>query len=180
MEYRIEHDSMGEVKVPSDRLWGAQTQRSHENFRIGEGIETMPSEIIRAFGILKKAAALANHTLVPERMTDEKLDAVCAACDEVIGGRLADFCILTSDNPRSEDPMAILEAIEEGIKTTGKPYKVIENRTEAIRYALNMAEDGDVIVLAGKGHETYQEIKGVKYPFDEKQVVADLLREMEG
>ncbi len=90
MEYRIEHDSMGEVKVPSDRLWGAQTQRSHENFRIGEGIETMPSEIIRAFGILKKAAALANHTLVPERMTDEKLDAVCAACDEVIGGRLAE------------------------------------------------------------------------------------------
>ena len=96
-----------------------------------------------------------------------------------IGGRLADFCILTSDNPRSEDPMAILEAIEEGIRPTGKPYKVIENRTEAIRYALQMAEDGDVIVLAGKGHETYQEIKGVKYPFDEKQVVADLLREME-
>ena len=97
-----------------------------------------------------------------------------------IGGRLADFCVLTSDNPRSEDPMAILEAIEEGIKPTGKPYKVIENRTEAIRYALRMAEDGDVIVLAGKGHETYQEIKGIKYPFDEKVVVAELLHEMEG
>ena len=96
-----------------------------------------------------------------------------------IGGRLADFCVLTSDNPRSEDPMAILEAIEEGIRPTGKPYAVIENRTEAIRYALNMAEEGDVIVLAGKGHETYQEIKGVKHPFDEKKVVADLLREME-
>ena len=75
--------------------------------------------------------------------------------------------------------MAILEAIEEGIRPTGKPYAVIENRTEAIRYALNMAEEGDVIVLAGKGHETYQEIKGVKHPFDEKKVVADLLREME-
>ena len=96
-----------------------------------------------------------------------------------IGGRLADFCVLTSDNPRSEDPMAILEAIEEGIRPTGKPYVVIENRTEAIRYAMNMAEEGDVIVLAGKGHETYQEIKGVKHPFDEKKVVADLLREME-
>lgn len=96
-----------------------------------------------------------------------------------IGGRLADFCVLTSDNPRSEDPMAILEAIEEGIRPTGKPYKVIENRTEAIRFALGMAEAGDVIVLAGKGHETYQEIRGVKYPFDEKQVVADLLRELE-
>ena len=89
MEYRIEHDSMGEVKVPADRLWGAQTQRSHENFRIGEGIETMPDEIIRAFGILKKAAALANHSLKPERMTDEKLDAISAACDEVISGQLA-------------------------------------------------------------------------------------------
>ena len=88
MEYRIEHDSMGEVKVPADRLWGAQTQRSHENFRIGEGIETMPDEIIRAFGILKKAAALANHSLKPERMTDEKLDAISAACDEVISGQL--------------------------------------------------------------------------------------------
>ena len=76
--------------------------------------------------------------------------------------------------------MAILEAIEEGIKPTGKPYKVIESRTEAIRFALNMAQDGDVIVLAGKGHETYQEIKGVKYPFDEKQVVAELLRETDG
>ena len=59
MEYRIEHDSMGEVKVPADRYWGAQTERSHENFPIGAGIETMPSEIIRAFGILKEAAARA-------------------------------------------------------------------------------------------------------------------------
>ena len=58
MEYRIEHDSMGEVKVPADKLWGAQTQRSLENFRIGSGIETMPSEIIHAFGVLKKAAAI--------------------------------------------------------------------------------------------------------------------------
>ena len=78
MEYRIEHDSMGEVKVPADRLWGAQTERSHENFPIGVGIETMPAEIIHAFGILKKAAAQANHALVPERMTDEKLEVIVA------------------------------------------------------------------------------------------------------
>ncbi|MBO7348362.1 MAG: class II fumarate hydratase, partial [Spirochaetales bacterium] len=84
MDYRIEHDSMGTVKVPSDKLWGAQTQRSHQNFEIGVGIETMPSEIIRAFGILKKAAARANRTLVPERMTQEKLSAISQACDEVI------------------------------------------------------------------------------------------------
>ena len=88
MEYRTEHDSMGEVKVPADRLWGAQTQRSHENFEIGVGIETMPSEIIHAFGVLKKAAAITNNRLRPERMTDEKLEAIKAACDEVIEGKL--------------------------------------------------------------------------------------------
>ena len=90
MEYRIEHDSMGEVQVPADRYWGAQTQRSYMNFPIGVGIETMPAEMIRAFGILKKAAAIVNHQLVPQRMTEEKLEAISAACDEVIDGRLAD------------------------------------------------------------------------------------------
>ena len=88
MEYRIEHDSMGEVKVPADKLWAAQTQRSHENFEIGVGIETMPKEIIHAFGILKKAAAMANNALKPEKMTDEKLGAIKSACDEVIAGTL--------------------------------------------------------------------------------------------
>jgi len=95
-----------------------------------------------------------------------------------IGGRLADHCILTSDNPRTENPMVILAAIENGIKPTGKSYEVIENRREAIRKALRMAEDGDIIVLAGKGHETYQEIMGVKRPFDEKVIVSELLREI--
>ena len=90
MEYRIEHDSMGEVKVPSDRLWGAQTQRSRENFNIGVGIETMPQEIIHAFGILKKAAAMANRELKPEKMTSEKLAAISSACDEVVAGRLSE------------------------------------------------------------------------------------------
>ena len=90
MEYRIEHDSMGEVKVPADKYWGAQTERSHENFPIGVGLETMPREITHAFGILKKAAAMANHQLRPEKMTAEKLSAISTACDEVISGRLND------------------------------------------------------------------------------------------
>ncbi len=90
MDYRIEHDSMGEVKVPADKLWGAQTQRSHENFEIGVGIETMPAEIVHAFGILKKAAAQANAVLKPEKMTPAKLKAIEAACDEVIAGTLND------------------------------------------------------------------------------------------
>lgn len=90
MDYRIEHDSMGEVRVPADKYWAAQTERSHENFLIGMGIETMPREITHAFGILKKAAAIANHSVKPEKMTDEKLSAISQACDEVISGSLND------------------------------------------------------------------------------------------
>ncbi len=90
MKYRIEHDSMGEVKVPADKLWAAQTQRSHENFEIGVGIETMPAEIIHAFGVLKKAAAITNNILRPEKMTNEKLQAIKAACDEIMAGKLND------------------------------------------------------------------------------------------
>ena len=90
MEYKIEHDSMGEVKVPADKYWGAQTERSHENFEIGIGLETMPREITKAFGYLKKAAAIANNSLKPEKMTQEKLDAISKACDEVISGSLND------------------------------------------------------------------------------------------
>lgn len=95
-----------------------------------------------------------------------------------IGGRLADYSILTSDNPRTEDPEAILEAIEDGMKLTRGKYTIIENRREAIRYALQMGREGDVIILAGKGHETYQDVMGVKRPFDEKVVVSELLEEI--
>lgn len=90
MEYRIEHDSMGEVKVPADKYWAAQTERSHENFLIGVGIETMPREITHAFGVLKKACAMANSQLKPEKMTPAKLSAISAACDEVMSGALND------------------------------------------------------------------------------------------
>ena len=90
MEYRIEHDSMGQMQVPADKYWGAQTQRSHQNFPIGVGQETMPREIIHAFGILKKAAAQANAQLRPEKMTEKKRDAICQAADEVIHGELSD------------------------------------------------------------------------------------------
>lgn len=88
MDFRIEHDSMGEIKVPAESLWGAQTQRSCDNFKIGVGIETMPSEIVTAFGIIKKAAAVANGALRPEKMTEQKLSAIKAACDEIIDGKL--------------------------------------------------------------------------------------------
>ncbi len=89
-EYRIEHDSMGEVRVPADRYWGAQTERSRNNFPIGSGKEPMPEEIIRAFAILKAAAAGANRELRPEKMTAEKYEAIRAAAEEVRDGKLKD------------------------------------------------------------------------------------------
>ena len=84
MDYRIEHDTMGEVKVPAERCWGAQTQRSFENFRIGT--ERMPAEIVRAFAILKKAAAQANEKL--GNLDERRSQAICQACDEVLAGEL--------------------------------------------------------------------------------------------
>lgn len=92
-----------------------------------------------------------------------------------IGGQLADYCILTSDNPRSEAPMAILAMVEQGIKKTDCPYQVIEPRAQAIHTALEMAQPGDTVIIAGKGHETYQEIHGVKHHFDDREVAQQWL-----
>ncbi len=92
-----------------------------------------------------------------------------------IAGRYSDFVIVTSDNPRSEEPMAIINEIVEGVKKSACEYAVIENRREAIAFALASAQKDDVIILAGKGHENYQEMGGGKYHFDEKEIVAELL-----
>ena len=92
-----------------------------------------------------------------------------------ISGKVADYTIITSDNPRTEDPQAIVDQIEEGIKKTKGKYEVIVDRTEAIQKAIQMANKNDIIVLAGKGHEPYQEINGVKHPFDERIIVKDII-----
>ncbi len=92
-----------------------------------------------------------------------------------IAGRFSDFLVVTSDNPRTEEPMSIINAVLEGVQKSGCPHVVVENRYEAIRYALENAEEKDVIILAGKGHENYQEIGGGKRHFDEKEIVAELL-----
>lgn len=97
-----------------------------------------------------------------------------------IAGELSDFCILTSDNPRSEPPMEIIRTIERGTIASGCEYITIENRREAIRYALSHAREGDVILLAGKGHETYQVLKDGRIDFDERKVVREVLKEIEG
>ena len=95
-----------------------------------------------------------------------------------MAGMYSDFCVVTSDNPRTEDPMKIIDMVLEGVHKTKCEYEVIENRREAIKFALSIAQPDDVVVLAGKGHETYQEINGVKHPFDEKIIVEELLDDM--
>lgn len=94
-----------------------------------------------------------------------------------IGAENSDLCIITSDNPRTEDPVAIIDAIVEGVKDKNTAYEVIVDRIEAIHRAIDIAGDGDVILLAGKGHEDYQEICHVKHHMDEREIVADYLRE---
>ena len=95
-----------------------------------------------------------------------------------ISGRLADFTVLMSDQVRTEDPLKILKEIEVGIIPTGKPYKIIVDRTEGIRYAISIAKPGDMIVIPGLGHDLYLEKNGVKYPYDERKVIHQLITEM--
>ena len=95
-----------------------------------------------------------------------------------ISGRIADYTIITSDNPRTEEPKEIINQIEEGIKKTKGKYSVIIDRTEAIKYAIKMANKRDIIVLAGKGHETYQEINGEKHPYDERIIVRKIIEKI--
>lgn len=94
-----------------------------------------------------------------------------------VSGRLADFTVITSDNPRFEEPEAIIGDIVTGIRKTDGAYVTICDRKEAIAYAIGHGQPGDIIVVAGKGHEDYQEIRGVKYPMDDRMLVADILRE---
>ena len=94
-----------------------------------------------------------------------------------VSGKLADFTIITSDNPRFEEPEAILADIESAISKTEGKYIKITDRKEAIAYAIHHGQPGDVIVLAGKGHEDYQEICGVKHPMDERVLIKEILEE---
>lgn len=129
-EYRIEHDSMGEMQVPADRYWAAQTQRSFQNFKIGT--ERMPEEIIRAFGILKKCAAKANARCRPEKMTDEKCDYICRAADEVINGGLSDHF-----------PLVVWQT-GSGTQSNMNANEVIANRGNALSGKILLHPNDDV------------------------------------
>ena len=142
MEYRIEHDSMGDIQVPADKYWGAQTQRSIQNFPIGVGLETMPQEIIRAFGYLKKAAALANHTLRPEKMTREKKEAICAACEEILDGTLL-----------SHFPLVVWQT-GSGTQSNMNANEVIANRGNAIA-GKKLLHPNDDINMSQSSNDTF-------------------------
>ena len=142
MGYRIEHDSMGEVRVPDDRLWAAQTERSHQNFKIGVGIETMPREITHAFGILKRAAALANAELKPERMTAEKLAAIAAACDEVISGE------------QNENFPLVVWQTGSGTQSNMNANEVIANRANQIA-GKKLCHPNDDINMSQSSNDTF-------------------------
>ncbi len=142
MEYRIEHDSMGEVQVPADKLWGAQTQRSHENFEIGVGIETMPAEIVHAFGILKKAAALANSELRPEKMTAAKAQVISKAADEVIAGKLNEHF-----------PLVVWQT-GSGTQSNMNTNEVIANRANQIA-GEKLCHPNDDINMSQSSNDTY-------------------------
>ncbi len=138
--YRIEHDSMGEMKVPAERLWGAQTQRSLENFPIGW--EKMPGEIIRAFALLKKAAAQANRELKPDKMTDEKCAAICDACDEILEGMLPD-----------EFPLAVWQT-GSGTQSNMNVNEVVANRGNAIA-GKKLLHPNDDVNMSQSSNDTF-------------------------
>ncbi len=142
MEYRIEHDSMGQIQVPADKYWGAQTQRSIQNFPIGVGLETMPREIIHAFGYLKKAAAMANHHLRPGKMTAEKYDALCDACDEVISGTLSEHF-----------PLVVWQT-GSGTQSNMNANEVIANRGNAIA-GKKLLHPNDDVNMSQSSNDTF-------------------------
>ena len=138
MEYRIERDSMGEMQVPADRYWAAQTQRSYQNFKIGT--ELMPREITHAFGILKKAAAIANFKL--GRLSQERRDVICKACDEVISGQLDDHF-----------PLVVWQT-GSGTQSNMNANEVIANRGNEI-YGEKLLHPNDHINMSQSSNDTF-------------------------
>ena len=141
MNYRIERDSMGEMHVPADRYWGAQTQRSLQNFKIGGDV--MPREITHAFGILKKAAAIANHRIQPQRMTEQKLAAICAAADEVASGALDDHF-----------PLVVWQT-GSGTQSNMNANEVIANRGNEIAGEIMLLHPNDDVNMSQSSNDTF-------------------------
>ena len=139
---RTEHDSMGEIEVTADKYWGAQTERSRRNFPIGIGIETMPAEIVHALALVKKAAAEANRELVPEKMTDEKYEAITKAADEIIDGKLSEHF-----------PLVVWQT-GSGTQTNMNVNEVIANRGNEIA-GEKLLHPNDDVNMSQSSNDTY-------------------------
>ena len=155
MQYRTEHDSMGEIQVPADRYWGAQTQRSFENFKIGA--EKIPMEIIRAFAILKKAAAMANHRL--GKLDETRLSLISAVCDEILAGKLD-----------GHFPLAVWQT-GSGTQSNMNVNEVIANRA----IELLGGEKGDYALVNPNDHVNYGQSTNDVFPSAGKLAVLKLL-----
>ncbi len=143
MGTRLEHDSMGDVRVDEERYWGAQTERSRLNFPIGVGLERMPRELIRAFGYVKKAAARANFRLQGERMTEEKCAAICAAADEIIADRL-----------RGEFPLVVWQT-GSGTQTNMNVNEVIARRGSEMADHPGLLHPNDDVNMSQSSNDTF-------------------------
>lgn len=142
MDYRLEHDSLGEMRVPADKYWGAQTERSRRNFPIGTGTEQMPDEIIEAFAYVKKAAALVNRRLCPEKMTEEKAAAITAVCGEILSGALHDHF-----------PLVVFQT-GSGTQTNMNVNEVIANRGNAVT-GTKLLHPNDDVNLSQSSNDTF-------------------------
>ncbi len=165
MKYRTEHDSMGEVQVEASRYWGAQTERSRNNFRIGAGHEEMPVEIIEAFGYLKKAAARANRTLRPEKMTAEKLAAITAACDELLAGEL-----------RGHFPLVVFQT-GSGTQTNMNVNEVLANRGNAIA-GRALLHPNDDVNLSQSSNDTFPTAMHISFVLSLRRRLLPALEEL--
>ncbi|MBQ9437260.1 MAG: class II fumarate hydratase [Lachnospiraceae bacterium] len=165
MDYRKEHDSMGEILVPADKYWGAQTQRSFENFKIGAGHETMPEEIIHGFGILKKACAKANHALLPDKMTEEKLSLIEKAADEIIQGKLD-----------SHFPLVIFQT-GSGTQTNMNANEVITNRGNELA-GKKVIHANDDVNMSQSSNDTFPSVMHIAAVLSLDKRLAPAIREL--
>ncbi len=165
MNYRIEHDSMGEIKVPSDKLWGAQTERSFENFKIGVNKEPMPDEIIHAFGILKLAAARANNELLSAKMTNEKLEAIEKACREVINGELSEHF-----------PLVVWQT-GSGTQSNMNANEVIANRANQI-LGQKLLHPNDDVNMSQSSNDTFPTAMHIAAVISIKEALLPTLKEL--
>ena len=161
-------EGMGNIRIPGrmERIKNRMLyiDYAHNGMSLKSALETLreyePKRIIVVFGC------------GGDRDRNRRYEMGAAA------GKYADITIITTDNPRYEDPERIIKDIEKGLKKTKGSYKIIPDRKDAIRFAIENWEQGDVILIAGKGHETYQEIKGIRYKMDDRQIINEILQEM--